>query len=39
MFEHKAVILAYVQADGALSDDDGNFRMVLPGEECNSMCG
>ena len=27
------VILAYAQADGPLTADDGTFRMVLPGEE------
>ena len=27
------VIVAYARADGDLIADDGNFRMVLPGEE------
>lgn len=32
-FQREDVILAYQTADGALSAEDGNFRMVLPGEE------
>jgi hypothetical protein len=27
------VIVAYARADGELAEDDGTFRMVLPGEE------
>jgi hypothetical protein len=30
---HENVIVAYAQVDGALSADDGDFRMVLPDEE------
>ena len=33
MFMREDVILAYAQANGPLSGDDGAFRMVLPGEE------
>ena len=33
LFTRSDVILAYAQADGPLTDDDGTFRMVLPGEE------
>lgn len=33
MFLRDDVILAYAQANGPLSADDGAFRMVLPGEE------
>jgi hypothetical protein len=29
------VIVAYAQVDGPLSEDDGDFRMVLPDEEGN----
>jgi hypothetical protein len=32
-FQREDVILAYQTADGALAAEDGNFRMVLPGEE------
>ncbi|MBN2472921.1 MAG: molybdopterin-dependent oxidoreductase [Anaerolineae bacterium] len=35
LFLREDVILAYAQADGPLTADDGNFRMVLPGEEGN----
>ena len=33
LFTRDDVILAYATADGALSEDDGTLRMVLPGEE------
>lgn len=33
LFIREDVILAYAQSDGPLTDDDGTFRMVLPGEE------
>lgn len=33
LFLRDDVILAYAQADGDLTADDGTFRMVLPGEE------
>lgn len=35
LFLREDVILAYAQADGPLTADDGEFRMVLPGEEGN----
>ncbi len=35
LFLRDDVILAYAQADGPLTADDGDFRMVLPGEEGN----
>lgn len=35
LFMREDVILAYAQADGPLTADDGDFRMVLPGEEGN----
>jgi hypothetical protein len=33
LFTREDVIVAYATADGALTADDGVFRMVLPGEE------
>jgi hypothetical protein len=33
LFLRKDVIVAYATKDGTLSEDDGTFRMVLPGEE------
>lgn len=33
IFTRRDVIVAYAQTDGALAEDDGSFRMVLPGEE------
>jgi len=33
LFLREDVILAYAQSDGPLTEDDGAFRMVLPGEE------
>ena len=33
LFMREDVILAYAQADAPLTDEDGAFRMVLPGEE------
>jgi hypothetical protein len=33
IFLRDDVLVAYAQADGPLSEDDGTFRMVLPGEE------
>jgi hypothetical protein len=33
LFLRDDVILAYARTDGALAEDDGAFRMVLPGEE------
>ena len=33
LFQREDVILAYQTADGTLPAEDGNFRMVLPGEE------
>jgi len=33
LFTRDDVIVAYAIVDGALSGDDGTFRMVLPGEE------
>jgi hypothetical protein len=33
LFTREDVIVAYATSDGALADDDGVFRMVLPGEE------
>lgn len=32
-FHREDVIVAYATVDGPLSEDDGTFRMVLPGEE------
>ena len=33
IFLRDDVLVAYAQADGPLIEDDGTFRMVLPGEE------
>lgn len=33
LFQREDVIVAYQTADGALTAEDGRFRMVLPGEE------
>jgi hypothetical protein len=33
LFTREDVIIAYATVDGALTADDGTFRMVLPGEE------
>jgi hypothetical protein len=33
LFTRKDVIVAYATVDGSLTEDDGTFRMVLPGEE------
>jgi hypothetical protein len=33
LVEREDVIVAYATVDGALTEDDGFFRMVLPGEE------
>ena len=33
LFTREDVIVAYATVDGSLADDDGTFRMVLPGEE------
>ena len=33
IFTRADVILSYAQADGPLTEEDGLFRMVLPGEE------
>lgn len=33
LFTREDVIVAYATADGSLTEDDGTFRMVLPGEE------
>jgi len=33
LFNREDVIVAYATVDGSLTTDDGNFRMVLPGEE------
>ena len=33
LFLREDVLVAYAQADGPLAEDDGAFRMVLPGEE------
>ena len=33
LFLREDVLVAYAQADGPLSEEDGTFRMVLPGEE------
>jgi hypothetical protein len=33
LFTREDVIVAYETVDGSLTEDDGTFRMVLPGEE------
>jgi hypothetical protein len=33
LFQRSDVLVAYATADGALAEEDGVFRMVLPGEE------
>lgn len=33
LFTREDVLVAYAQAEGELSSEDGTFRMVLPGEE------
>ena len=33
LFMREDVLVAYAQVDGDLTEDDGTFRMVLPGEE------
>ena len=33
LFTREDVIVAYATVDGSLTEDDGTFRMVLPGEE------
>jgi len=33
LFQRGDVLVAYATAGGPLAEDDGNFRMVLPGEE------
>jgi hypothetical protein len=33
LFQRQDVLVAYATADGALTADDGMFRMVLPGQE------
>lgn len=33
LFTREDVIVAYSTVDGSLAEDDGTFRMVLPGEE------
>jgi hypothetical protein len=33
LFTREDVIVAYATVDGPLTEDDGTFRMVLPGEE------
>jgi hypothetical protein len=33
LFTREDVIVAYATIDGSLTEDDGTFRMVLPGEE------
>jgi DMSO/TMAO reductase YedYZ molybdopterin-dependent catalytic subunit len=33
LFLREDVLVAYAQVDGPMSEDDGTFRMVLPGEE------
>ena len=33
LFTREDVIVAYATVDGTLAEDDGTFRMVLPGEE------
>lgn len=33
LFQRQDVLVAYATADGPLAEDDGVFRMVLPGEE------
>jgi hypothetical protein len=33
IFTRQDAIVAYAQVDGELAEDDGNFRIVLPGAE------